>query len=70
MQEEILSGNSNAQEALAESRTIDSRRDLRHQLAADVNAFLSGGGKINEIEPNITADPPKKPTNNYGSRAI
>ena len=32
--------------------------------------FLARGGKVQEIESNVVADPPKKPDNKYGSRPI
>jgi hypothetical protein len=32
--------------------------------------FLAKGGKVVEVEPNVVADPPKKPDNKYGSRPI
>lgn len=53
-----------------EDHTVDSRRKLREQLQAEVEEFLARGGKIQQVEPNITADPPQKPTNNYCSRPI
>lgn len=51
-------------------RTIASREKLRTQVDSEVEAFLRSGGAINEIEPNVMADPPRKPTSNYGSRPI
>lgn len=54
----------------AEERTVASRQKLREEMAADVEAFLARGGKIAQIEPNVTADPPRKPDSDYGSRPI
>jgi len=51
-------------------RSIASRQKLRSQMESEVEAFLSSGGSINEVEPNVMADPPRKPTSNYGSRPI
>ena len=51
-------------------RSIASRRKLRSKMDSDVDAFLKKGGKIDKIEPNVMADPPRKPTSNYGSRPI
>lgn len=51
-------------------RSIASRQKLRNQVDDQVAAFLSEGGAINEIEANVMADPPRKPTSNYGSRPI
>jgi hypothetical protein len=42
----------------------------REELQKQVESFLSSGGTINYIEPNVLADPPKKPTSNYGSQPI
>jgi len=54
----------------ADDRSISSRERLRGQLSTDVEEFLARGGKIEQVEPHVTADPPKKPDNNYGSRPI
>lgn len=54
----------------AETRTIASRARLRSQMDSDIEKFLSQGGTISEIEPNVTADPPTKPVSSYGSRPI
>jgi len=72
------SGKSNAvdlsfigsREEVAESRSVTSRKRLRNQVESDIEAFLNKGGKISEIAPDVTADPPKRPESNYGSRAI
>jgi len=40
--------------------------ELDHQI----EAFLDSGGQIDVIEPNVLADPPKKPVSNYGSQPI
>lgn len=53
-----------------EAHTVESRETVRDELSQDVAAFLQSGGKIQEIKPNVTADPPRKPTSNYGSRPI
>ena len=51
-------------------RSIASRKKLRNKMNGDVEAFLQSGGSINQVEPNVMADPPRKPTSNYGSRPI
>lgn len=51
-------------------RSIASRQKLRSKMDNEIEAFLKKGGSINEIEPNVMADPPRKPTSNYGSRPI
>ncbi len=51
-------------------RSLASRKKLRDKVDTEVEKFLNAGGAINEIEPNVMADPPRKPTSNYGSRPI
>ncbi|NNL10882.1 MAG: hypothetical protein HKO84_03865 [Pseudomonadales bacterium] len=53
-----------------ESRNVGSRARLRTELETEIEKFLKSGGTINSIEPNVMADPPKKPESNYGSRPI
>lgn len=50
--------------------SIASRQKAREELDAQIAEFLARGGRINEIDPNVTADPPKKPTSDYGGRPI
>ena len=54
----------------AEERSITSRQRARSQLSAEVEAFLARGGAIDEVAPEVTADPPRKPQPKYGSRPI
>ncbi|WP_396588161.1 hypothetical protein [Bermanella sp. R86510] len=51
-------------------RSIASREKLRNKVNSEIEEFLKSGGNISEIEPNVMADPPRKPTSNYGSRPI
>jgi len=51
-------------------RSLSSRAKLRDQMAEDVNRFMSKGGSVEEVPKSFRADPPKKPTSNYGSRPI
>lgn len=51
-------------------RTISSKEAARRQLEEDMAKFLGHGGNIKSIEPNVRADPPRKPESNYGSRPI
>jgi len=53
-----------------EERTVSSRQALRDEMDRQIQEFLSRGGKIQEIDPNVTADPPRKPESDYGSRPI
>lgn len=53
-----------------EDFSIASRQKVRNEIEDQIAAFLARGGKINEVPPNVTADPPKKPTPDYGGRPI
>lgn len=52
------------------SEGVMTKEAERRRLQAEVEAFLAGGGKINQIPPNVVADPPKKPESNYGGQPI
>ena len=54
----------------AVTRTVKARAGTRNQLEDDIQQFLSRGGRVDEVDPHVTADPPKKPVSNYGSRPI
>jgi len=54
----------------AVTRTVEARSGIRTQLEEDIQKFLSQGGRVDEVGANISADPPKKPESNYGSRPI
>jgi hypothetical protein len=54
----------------AESLTVSSKEAIRRQLEEEMERFLARGGKVQEIPPDVTADPPKKPESNYGSKPI
>ncbi len=54
----------------AESLTVSSKEALRRQLEEEMERFLARGGKVQEIPPDVTADPPQKPVSNYGSKPI
>ncbi len=57
---ELLMSHSSMLEKLAE----------RERLNSEIERFLSGGGNIHQVEPNVMADPPKRPENKYGSHPI
>lgn len=46
------------------------RENVRQQLSSDIEAFLSKGGNVQCVDNNVRADPPKKPSMNYGSAPI
>lgn len=54
----------------AETLTVSSKEALRRQLEEEMERFLSQGGKIREIPPDETSDPPRKPVSSYGSKPI
>lgn len=51
-------------------KTLNAKQNVRNQLDADIEAFLKGGGAIEEVGANVTADPPTKPVTKYGGRPI
>jgi len=53
-----------------EDFSIASRQKIRDELEDQVAAFLARGGQISEVPANVTADPPKKPSPDYGGRPI
>ncbi|WP_226668537.1 hypothetical protein [Microbulbifer aggregans] len=70
MKDEQSTTRSKDSEEFGEERTVTSRQRARSELSSEVEAFLAGGGAINEIAPEVTADPPRKPQPKYGSRPI
>lgn len=56
--------------AAAASASLAARNKVRESMQADIEAFLAKGGKIQTIDDNVMADPPRKPTSSYGSRPI
>jgi len=64
------SSNSGSRDEVPEERTVASRQKQREEMAREIEEFLARGGKISQIEPNVTADPPRKPDSDYGSRPI
>jgi hypothetical protein len=50
--------------------TVNAKERIRTQLDSDIEAYLSKGGAITEIDVNVTADPPSKPVSKYGGRSI
>lgn len=54
----------------AEGLSPSAKEDLRRELEDEVARFLAQGGRIQQIDPDVTADPPRKPESNYGSKPI
>ena len=50
--------------------SIEAKQKERDALANAMEEFLARGGKVQEVEPNVVSDPPKKPDSKYGSRPI
>ena len=50
--------------------SVEAKQKERDALARAMEEFLSRGGKVQEVEANVVADPPKKPASKYGSRPI
>ena len=50
--------------------SIEAKQKERDALARAMEEFLARGGKVQEVEPSVVADPPKKPDSKYGSRPI
>ncbi|AGZ33026.1 hypothetical protein C4Q28_25915 [Pseudomonas sp. SWI6] len=53
-----------------EMPSMEAKQKERDALAKAMEEFLARGGKVQEVEANVVADPPKKPDNKYGSRPI
>ena len=49
---------------------MKAKAEERESLMSDVEKFLAAGGQIEHVDPNVMADPPKKPVSNYGSQPI
>ncbi len=50
--------------------SVEAKQKERDALAQAMEDFLARGGQVQAIEPNVVADPPKKPDSKYGSRPI
>ena len=51
-------------------RTMNAKKSVQDQLELDMQAFLSKGGTIEQVEINMSTDPPIKPTSKYGGGPI
>ena len=63
------SSDADSNDVTGDSSLVAKNRE-REELSRQVEEFLSRGGKINQIDANVCADPPQKPSSNYGSRPI
>ncbi|MDX9874772.1 MAG: hypothetical protein RBS88_07655 [Spongiibacteraceae bacterium] len=57
-------------EEVIDTHSIAARQQLREEMARQVEEFLARGGRIQEVGPTETADPPRKPVSEYGGRSI
>ncbi|PCC99665.1 hypothetical protein [Halopseudomonas pelagia] len=57
-------------EDLLEGLSIEAKAREREMLARQMEEFMARGGKIQEVDPNVVGDPPRKPDSKYGSRPI
>ena len=63
-------GKAKAVVSVDELPSVEAKNKERDALAKAMEEFLARGGKVQEVEANVVADPPKKPDNKYGSRPI
>ena len=63
-------GKAKAAVSVDELPSVEAKNKERDALAKAMEEFLARGGKVQEVEANVVADPPKKPDNKYGSRPI
>lgn len=72
--EEKTNSSDNIAETAANMDTVEStvaiKQAQREQLNTQIESFLDSGGRISQIAANVLADPPQKPTSNYGSLPI
>lgn len=54
----------------AETLTVSSKESARRQLEEEMERFLASGGKIRQIPPDESTDPPKRPSGGYGTKPI
>ncbi|RON03887.1 transcriptional regulator SutA [Pseudomonas brassicacearum] len=65
-----VKGKAKAAVSVDELPSVEAKNKERDALARAMEEFLAKGGKVQEVEANVVADPPKKPDNKYGSRPI
>ena len=63
-------GKAKAAVSVDELPSVEAKNKERDALARAMEEFLAKSGKVQEVEANVVADPPKKPDNKYGSRPI
>ncbi|HJH18544.1 MAG TPA: hypothetical protein K8W20_07510, partial [Pseudomonas lactis] len=58
-------GKAKAAVSVDELPSVEAKNKERDALARAMEEFLAKGGKVQEVEANVVADPPKKPDNKY-----
>ncbi|MBB5319714.1 hypothetical protein [Marinobacter oulmenensis] len=53
-----------------DNHSIASRARVRARLQADIDAFLNGGGRIEEVETSFRSDAPRKVETGFNNRSI
>lgn len=53
-----------------DNHSIAGRARVRAQLAADIEAFLSQGGTIKEVDTTLRSEPPRKVETGFNNRSI
>ena len=56
-------GKAKAAVSVDELPSVEAKNKERDALARAMEEFLAKGGKVQEVEANVVADPPKKPDN-------
>lgn len=53
-----------------DNHSVAGRARVRAQLAADVEAFLNGGGKIQEVDTTLRSESPRKVEVGFNNRSL
>ena len=59
-----------ADDAAVDPFNVAARKKAREHLTRDMEEFMKRGGEIRQIADNVRADPPRKPSTDYGSSPI
>ena len=55
---------------LEDNHSIAGRARIRAQLEADIQAFLSGGGQIEQVDTTFCSDAPRKVEVGFNNRSL
>lgn len=67
---EDSSSDESSSSGIAIDYSLASKDKERAELDRQIEEFLARGGKINQVDTHVCADPPQKPSSSYGSRPI